>query len=191
MSKHKFKVGDKVRLKKDLVIGKKYGGITFLTTMQNSLDSCGGESCIVHITPYGSCVLEDDKHGFLFSPKMLDFVPEKIIIYRNGAEVVAKNTATGKTGIAKCNPADEFDFNTGARLAFDRLTAKEPEQPKYYNHKVVCVKAKTPMFTTGKIYEVKDGYLRNDCNCCEAHRAKSIKELNEHQISDFIELIEE
>ena len=184
MSKHIFKVGDQV------VANEKAKYYTVTTPgWQGVVKSVLSDGKIIRVTN------RYNLFGYFVSADCFDLVepatPEKIIIYRNGAEVVAKNTATGKTGIAKCNPADEFDFNTGARLAFDRLTAKEPEQPKYYNHKVVCVKAKTPMFTTGKIYEVKDGYLRNDCDGCEAYRVKSIKELNEHQISDFIELIEE
>ena len=185
MSKHKFKVGDQV------VANEKAKGYP--------VTKPGWKGVVDAIFFGGRTIVVTNKIGDRFRypapPDIFDLVEpvhtEKIIIYRNGAEVVAKNTATGKTGIAKCNPADEFDFNTGARLAFDRLTAKEPEQPKYYNHKVVCVKAKTPMFTTGKIYEVKDGYLRNDYDGCEAYRVESIKELNEHQISDFIELIEE
>jgi hypothetical protein len=36
------------------------------------------------------------------------------------------------------------------------------EPPKYYNSKVVCVKAGTDHWTVGKIYEVKDGIVYSD-----------------------------
>ena len=34
--KMKFKVGDKVRFKKDLVVGKEYGGLTYLAGMDKT-----------------------------------------------------------------------------------------------------------------------------------------------------------
>lgn len=46
---------------------------------------------------------------------------ETIVIYRNDSKVVALDKTTGKKAEAKCNPADEFDFRTGAKLAFNRL----------------------------------------------------------------------
>lgn len=49
---------------------------------------------------------------------------QNIIIYRNGNKVIAKNKLTGNTAEAKCHPEDEFDFMTGAKLAFDRLIEK-------------------------------------------------------------------
>lgn len=99
----------------------------------------------------------------MVAEKAIDLIsPEKIIIYRNGSEVVAKNTATGKTGVARCNPADEFDFNTGAKLAFERLTNPEPEKPKYYSGKVVCVASPDEDFTVGKIYKFESGKTQDN-----------------------------
>lgn len=46
---------------------------------------------------------------------------DKIIIYRQGNKVTAKNVNTKETAVAKCHPDDEFDFSIGARLALDRL----------------------------------------------------------------------
>lgn len=46
---------------------------------------------------------------------------ETIVIYRNDNKVVALDKTTGEKAEAKCNPADEFDFRTGAKLAFNRL----------------------------------------------------------------------
>lgn len=50
---------------------------------------------------------------------------ETIVIYRNDNKVVALDKSTGKKAEAKCNPADEFDFRTGAKLAFDRLMGED------------------------------------------------------------------
>lgn len=50
---------------------------------------------------------------------------ETIVIYRNDNKVVALDKTTGKKAEAKCNPADEFDFRTGAKLAFNRLMGED------------------------------------------------------------------
>ena len=51
-----------------------------------------------------------------------DFLGNKpIVIYRVGRTVVALDQNTEETSIAKCHPDDEFDFYTGAKLAFSRL----------------------------------------------------------------------
>ena len=46
---------------------------------------------------------------------------ETIVIYRKDNKVIALDKSTGEKAEAKCNPADEFDFRTGAKLAFNRL----------------------------------------------------------------------
>ena len=47
---------------------------------------------------------------------------DEITITRYGNTVVAKYGK--KVGVAKCSPEDEFDFETGAKLAFERLFEK-------------------------------------------------------------------
>lgn len=63
-------------------------------------------------------------HGWWASDKSIKLVDDKtenIIIYRKDNEVVALDKSSGEKGIAKCSPDDEFDFMTGAKLAFERL----------------------------------------------------------------------
>ena len=86
-------------------------------------------------------------------------VNECIVIYRKDNEVIALDKRTGNRGVAKCNPVDEFNFETGAKLAFERLMP--PEEPKVYNGKFV-VTAPAKDLTVGRIYEIKDGYFTND-----------------------------
>lgn len=86
------------------------------------------------------------------------------VIKRNG------NTITVHMGdlhgTAKCSPDDEFDLYTGCELALRRaleVKKKEPEKPKYYNGKMVCVKnGGYNWWTIGKIYEYKDGVVTAD-----------------------------
>lgn len=181
MSKPKFKVGDKVRINRNArknSVPRRYIGV------EGEIVETGTWRLLVKV-PKRDLPL-------VVTEKAIDLIrPEKIIIYRNGAEVVAKNTATGKTGVAKCNPADEFDFNTGAKLAFERLTNPEPEKPKYYTGKVVCVSAFSDFFTKGKVYEIKDGVGKDDEGTQITHKpVKSFKEFNQKMVSEFIELVE-
>lgn len=164
MSKAKFKVGDKVRLKKSSKVGFCMCGFELYDSMHGDLQKpckiTNIEKCHV---PSGFMA---QVAGWYVPFEWLEHIkPEKIIIYRNGAEVVAKNTSTGKTGVAKCNPADEFDFNTGAKLAFERLINPEPEKPikpKYYTGKVVCVSSVDSDFTVGKIYKFESGKTQDN-----------------------------
>lgn len=72
-------------------------------------------------------------------------------------------------GTAKCSPDDQFDLYTGCDLALRRALGsekkepKEPEKPKYYNGKMVCVEnGGYYWWTVGKIYEYKDGIVTAD-----------------------------
>lgn len=51
-------------------------------------------------------------------------------------KIIAKNELTGKVGIARCNPEDEFNFATGAQLALERLFKTEKESPAKSKFKV-------------------------------------------------------
>jgi hypothetical protein len=63
--------------------------------------------------------------GSLFSDNLEKVGSETIVIYRNDNKVVALDKTTGEKAEAKCNPADEFDFRTGAKLAFNRLMGED------------------------------------------------------------------
>lgn len=124
MGKHKFKVGDRVVEK----INQKKGIVVdFSKNYDNVLVKFGGwneghdgrgytES---GKTYYG-------KHCWYFCEAQLEIIKdETIVIYRNDNKVVALDKSTGEKAEAKCNPADEFDFWTGAKLAFNRLMCED------------------------------------------------------------------
>lgn len=50
---------------------------------------------------------------------------ETIVIYRKDNKVIALDKSTGERAEAKCNPAEEFDFRTDAKLAFNRLMGED------------------------------------------------------------------
>lgn len=194
MSKPKFKVGDKVKVKTDsdvCELARRYG-------FPEGIIKQIGE--VVDLTPFDDLVIVRFQYSaakWRVPVRFLKLVkPEKIIIYRNGAEVVAKNTATGKTGVARCNPADEFDFNTGAKLALERLINPEPEKPKkpkYYTGKVVCVESPCEDFTVGKIYTFENGKTKDNNGTLRpmSYRAKDINHYNTNSVFTFVPLIED
>lgn len=55
---------------------------------------------------------------------------ESIVIYRKDNKVIALDKLTGKKGIARCCPEDTFNFETGAKLAFERLMAPQVKEVK-------------------------------------------------------------
>lgn len=185
MSEAKFKIGDKVRILDGSKIKKYVGGwIDAMSTFVGQVYTIdgvyfrGGRCYTVKCLPY------------VFDERALELVTsETIVIYRKNRQVIALDTKTGKKGIAKCNPADEFNFETGAKLAFERLLESSV---RYFNGEVVCTKSFGHDLTVGKIYEFKDGYSKDD----DGHRlpylggpVKSCEELNRQMISKFVELV--
>lgn len=128
MVKRKFKVGDRVKVKKDIV-----------TLNRRTVGKCG---TVKELLTDNYCSVEFDEfvgghdcngfakegHGWNHAEDALDLVKtqnETIVIYRNDNKVVALDKSTGDKAEANCNPADEFDFRTGAKLAFNRLMGED------------------------------------------------------------------
>lgn len=128
MVKRKFKVGDRVKVKKDIV-----------TLNRRTVGKCG---TVKELLTDNYCSVEFDEfvgghdcngfakegHGWNHAEDALDLVKtqnETIVIYRNDNKVVALDKSIGEKAEANCNPADEFDFRTGAKLAFNRLMGED------------------------------------------------------------------
>jgi hypothetical protein len=118
----KYKVGDRVRVRRDLVVGRIYGG---LDCLQPHKKECGKIFTIMDSE-------EHDYHlngsGYWWSEEMLEEVDEmgktvmRIEIISDGKNVRA--ILGQKVAIAKCSPEDEFDLFIGAKLALERLEEK-------------------------------------------------------------------
>lgn len=129
MEKRKFKVGDRVKVKKDTVtlnirtVGK-FGTVKKLLTDNYYTDNYYSVEFDKFVGGHDCNGFAKNGHGWNFVEDALDLVKhhnETIVIYRNDNKVVALDKSTGEKAEAKCNPADEFDFRTGAKLAFNRL----------------------------------------------------------------------
>lgn len=161
--KHKFYVGDVVKPNK-----KADEEYTITTT------SVVREAIVTELRDYtmeikiikGSCSVGK---VFAVEEKYFDLVrkakQETIVIYRNDNKVVALDKTTGKKAEAKCNPADEFDFRTGAKLAFNRLMGEDVKPDDCVREvkrkakvgeyvKVVNAKPAIPSYKNGDIFKV-------------------------------------
>lgn len=157
----KFKVGDVVKPNK-----KADENYTITTT------SVVREAIVTELRDYtmdikiikGSCSVGE---VFTVEEKYFDLVrkakQETIVIYRNDNKVVALDKTTGEKAEAKCNPADEFDFRTGAKLAFNRLMGEDakPDDGEVKRKakigeyvKVVNAKPAIPSYKNGDIFKV-------------------------------------
>lgn len=112
----RFKAGDKVRVKKfkERPSGWNWGG---------KMDHLMGKVVKIDRTVRSGYVVRDPKNDrdWIFRDDDLEPVNETIVIYSKDREVIAVDKITGDKAIARCNPADEYDFRIGAKLAFDRL----------------------------------------------------------------------
>ncbi len=149
MAKCKFKVGDKVKPTKDnkyTITGQdmELGVVTYV----GKCDACSNADMEIKILKHK----DKDYIGGTFSAESCAFkkFDETIVIYSDGNKVTALDKSTGKKAIARCNPADEFDFRIGAKLAFSRLIG-EPENQQVKPKVVKCDR-----------YEVGDKVLIRD-----------------------------
>lgn len=90
---------------------------------------------------------------------------EFIVIRRNGQEVIAEHhigKKIVKSASARCNPEDKFVFEKGADIACARLCRKAYEEQPLYEGKVVCIDNSGNAYTVGKLYQFKNGCIKND-----------------------------
>lgn len=92
--------------------------------------------------------------------KIEDNKNDVIVIYRKDNEVIALDKRTGKKAAAKCHPDEKFNFDAGAKLAFERLTNGA-------TFKILALKDHTthPKMIKGKIYEFINGVTTWDDGC--------------------------
>jgi len=124
----KHEVGDKVKIREDLVSGELYGCCVFVPEMRKF---CGKIVRITAISKRTKCYRIDSNHYF-WTDEMFEDVDTEVhgmnkcvIIDVYGNKVVAR--CGDKEGVARCHSDDTFDFYTGARLALKRL--EEAEKP--------------------------------------------------------------
>lgn len=120
----KYKVGDKVKVRKDLEYGRFYpmeDGKHSQSVVEEMMHLGGTKATISRVFSDGDGYeLKEDRFHYCWTDSMFE-LSKQIVIYQNGDEVIAYDKSSGEKAIAKCAPDDEFNFYVGARLAFSRL----------------------------------------------------------------------
>ena len=155
----KFKVGDRVRVIKDCDGAKK--GMVGTIAVVDKLELTCARTIGVKFDKkfYGGHSLSgrcEYGYGHWVFPNCIELVSDNNIVISTDGKTTTARFYDGKKVIkaakAECSPEDEFDFKTGAKIAFDRLVDNEIKNPrKYYNGKVVFSK-NTGDFKEGALY---------------------------------------
>lgn len=126
-----YKVGDMVKIRKDLVVNEAYGAAVFTCNMVKYQGKCA------KITDYVGGIeyrIDIDDENWNWTKEMLEPVCDnEIHITVKGLNTIAvlkENDKVVRRSVAKCNPTDEFNFEFGARLAIDRLFENNKQKTK-------------------------------------------------------------
>lgn len=182
----KFKVGDRVR-----GIGAFDGNR--IDGLNGTIKGLAGNDVYFVCFDKPMCGWGDEEfgiprgHGWTVHGSHLEAIStrEKILITTDGKTTTARlleGKQTIKTAEAKCSPDDEFDFETGAKIAFQRLmdepVVEDKPEPELYNGKVVCIHSEGSWFTVGKIYTINNGELHDE-TVVNHLNIESIKDLDD------------
>lgn len=186
----KYKVGDRVIRTHRIDRGEIIGAQGTIIKYQN--DGCFCVEFDKFIRGHSCAGEGKDGHcWWVGSNNVRRIGDKKIVITTDGTETLARlyeGNKVVKSATAKCSPEDEFDFNTGARLAFDRLfEATTEKKEEYYNGKVVCVADYYTDFTVGKVYTFVNGQTKDDSGTARPV-CRCIKKLEDY--SGFIPFVE-
>lgn len=129
----KYKVGDLVRVREDLVCGRSYGHHIFFIKEMRHL--AGKTFRVTEVDWSAKCYRINCPGHFCWTDKMLEGgvstevqgMDKHVGIHVDKNKVIAVNLKTGKKGVAHCHPDDAFNFFVGAKLALERL--EEAENP--------------------------------------------------------------
>lgn len=132
----KYKVGDKVRVRDDLEIGKWYSmnNRTFSDYVNSKMITFKGkEVTILADNCFGMYLIKEDNGEWHWTDEMFSGLATslpKVVITTDGKTTTAKmyeGKKVLKTAKSQCSPEDTFDFAVGAKLALERVTEKEPK----------------------------------------------------------------
>lgn len=161
--KPKFKVGDKVRAKKD-------------APYEITKDGWVGRVISVYdnsIRVFGKAVHGLPKNDFYVNPDYFELIPDQKIVITTDGETTTAVLYNGKQRIkeakAICAPSDKFNFNYGATLALDRLTGFVRGSVDI----TLDTRSQMDRFIAGEVaIEVPEGKTKNFLRECEIRGLK-------------------
>lgn len=125
----KYKVGDTVKIRKDLKVDFYYDKVIVLPCMEKYTGKTAKIIEARNNNNVNYCKLDVDNGEYWWTASMFECY-EKYEIIRNGSTVIV--TDGKRKGIAKCNPIDEFDLAIGVKLAMERMEKDWPQTGDEY-----------------------------------------------------------
>lgn len=173
-----FKLGETVRVRKDLVVDEVYDEIVLNYKMAElagknvRIDSLGQRDTELY------CYNKEHNIGWWFSAEMLEKIAKEYTVIVSDNKTIVIDKSTGKKGIATCDDIDTFDIKVGFGLAWDRMGKVNKDLPLYDSFDKVLKegdKVYNICFGTGEVILstiVRDSYgeLVNE-KLCIAHKA--------------------
>lgn len=98
-----LKIGDEIKIRKDLKVGKTYGGVMVIPQM---LKYCGKRAMIKYKSDSNRVLLNE--FDYFWSPKMFEL--DEKLIFRDDATILIKD---GKKYVTKCDKNDTYDREKG------------------------------------------------------------------------------
>lgn len=170
----KYKVGDKVRVRDDLEIGKWYSmnNRTFSDYVNSKMITFKGkEVTILADNCFGMYLIKEDNGEWHWTDEMFSGLATslpKVVITTDGKTTTAKmyeGKKVLKTAKSQCSPEDTFDFAVGAKLALERVTEKEPKFK--IGQFVRVIENDTCQFFKGQLVEITE--VSKDYVMCEGY----------------------
>lgn len=170
----KYKVGDKVRVRDDLELGKWYSmnNHTFSDFVNSKMITFKGkEVTILADNCFGMYRIKEDNGEYHWTDEMFSGLATslpKVVITTDGKTTTAKmyeGKKVLKTAKSQCSPEDTFDFAVGAKLALERVTEKEPKFK--IGQFVRVIENDTCQFFKGQLVEITE--VSKDYVMCEGY----------------------
>lgn len=170
----KYKIGDKVRVRDDLEIGKWYSmnNRTFSDFVNSKMITFKGkEVTILADNCFGMYLIKEDNGEWHWTDEMFSGLATslpKVVITTDGKTTTAKmyeGKKVLKTAKSQCSPEDTFDFAVGAKLALERVTEKEPKFK--IGQFVRVIENDTCQFFKGQLVEITE--VSKDYVMCEGY----------------------
>lgn len=135
----KLKVGDKVRIRKDLEVNKKYGNLPLYGGIMSNLR--GNVCTITGVSSEGN--FEVKENPFYWSKEMLEPVKDHKLIFRDNVTILLKN---GKRYVTKCQAGDTYDREKGLLLCLAKANG--------YTYNDICEMLNNAEYQGEKPYKI-------------------------------------
>lgn len=179
----KLKVGDKVRIRKDLEVDEQYG---MLTLYRGCMSSLRGNICTIkELIRDGNFVFFGvEENTFYWSKEMLEAVENNKLIFRDNATILLKD---GKRYVTKCQVSDTYDREKGLLLCLAKANG--------YTYNDICEMLNDAEYQGEKPDAVKS------CKVREVKRPAKVGEyvkvvnpikhsVNEYENGDILRIVE-